>query len=456
MGTSDTIKILVVRTHRLGDVLQALPQLHALKQRYRSARIHFLVSDQYQSLVEGNPGVDKVIPLPLEELRRVIPMPGGFRRAQGILDPLIDGLNRERYDLVINRQFSRFELCLLGALEVKAILGPHYTPDSEVEGWRKNLWRALDNELPSPNASFHVDRKTARHSWNILYNRKGYRRNLVDVGLELAALPDPEPVHLPLKAGDRSRARARFHAAGLKEEQPVLGVQAGASSPFRHLRTELVTETLKRWLKRRGGGIVFFGTREEREAVDAIIAGMGSGTRVLNLAGRTDLIELAAGLERIDLLLTPDTGTMHLAAMVEVPTVSLFFGAAYPWETGPYGKNHLMLFADLPCAPCAAPAKCPFNGFCRSLMTPDKVGRVLELSYGLGRRNRGRDKGLLTREWAGRWAGEYAASRLRVLFTGWKEIARPINLMDLTAPARIPKIRNYTPQNLEEIPVAAP
>jgi ADP-heptose:LPS heptosyltransferase len=446
----------MVRTHRLGDVLQAIPQLHALKQRHRSAKVHLLVSDQYQRLLDGNPDVDKVIPLPLEELKRVIHLPGGFRRAQGILDPLIDELNGERYNLVINRQFSRFELCLLGSIETRALLGPYYSPDEDAELWRKNLWRALENELPSPQASFHVDRMTARHSWNILYNRKGYRRNLVDVGLELAGLPDPGPVHLPLKSADRSRARARFHAAGFTGNLPLLGVQVGASTPFRHLKPGLVIEVMKTWARRHGGGVVFFGTREERKAVDTVINGLDSGLRVLNLAGCTDLIELAAGLERIDLLLTPDTGTMHLAAMVEVPTVSVFFGAAYPWETGPYGKNHLMLFADLPCAPCAAPAKCPFKCFCRSLMTPEKVGRVLELGFGLGQRHRGENKGRLTREWAARWAGEYAASRLRVLFTGWKEIARPINLMDLTAPARIPKVRNYTPLNLEEIPVAAP
>lgn len=83
------------------------------------------------------------------------------------------------------------------------------------------------------------------------------------------------------------------------------------------------------------------------------------GGPLLNLMGRTGLAELAAVLAGLDLLITADTGTMHLAAAVGTPILALFFGPAYGPETGPYGPGHL-IYQTLaaPCAPCRENAGC--------------------------------------------------------------------------------------------------
>jgi 3-deoxy-D-manno-octulosonic-acid transferase/heptosyltransferase-1 len=70
-----------------------------------------------------------------------------------------------------------------------------------------------------------------------------------------------------------------------------------------------------------------------------------------NLAGRTSLKELAYLFTRSNVLVTTDTGPMHIAAAMGCPVVALF-GPTAPWRTGPYGKGHRVIRAEMDCSPC--------------------------------------------------------------------------------------------------------
>ncbi|MCE9519025.1 MAG: lipopolysaccharide heptosyltransferase II, partial [Verrucomicrobia bacterium] len=94
--------------------------------------------------------------------------------------------------------------------------------------------------------------------------------------------------------------------------------------------------------------------------------------RHVNLVGKTSLTELIAGLQRCRLLLTNDTGTMHLAAALGVPTVSIF-GSTEPILTGPLGGNHRVVRHHVPCSPCFA-RECPLGHY--ECMTGVSVERV--------------------------------------------------------------------------------
>ncbi len=82
-----------------------------------------------------------------------------------------------------------------------------------------------------------------------------------------------------------------------------------------------------------------------------ILGRIKDSSGVLNLAGKTDLAELAGIFSLCDLVVTPDTGPMHLAAAVKAPLIALF-GPTAPWRTGPYGKSHLIFRKALACSPC--------------------------------------------------------------------------------------------------------
>ena len=101
-----------------------------------------------------------------------------------------------------------------------------------------------------------------------------------------------------------------------------------------------------------------------------------------NLVGKTRLSELIARLRECQLLLTNDTGTMHLAAALGIPTVSIF-GSTCPIETGPLGERHTVIQHKVPCSPCFERA-CPLGHYnCMTFVTPDEVAHAVLKTSGL-------------------------------------------------------------------------
>lgn len=101
-----------------------------------------------------------------------------------------------------------------------------------------------------------------------------------------------------------------------------------------------------------------------------------------NLVGKTRLSELIAKLRQCQLLLTNDTGTMHLAAALGIPTVSIF-GSTCPIETGPLGERHIVIQHKIPCSPCFE-RECPFGYYdCMTKVTPAEVAAAVLKTAGV-------------------------------------------------------------------------
>ena len=96
----------------------------------------------------------------------------------------------------------------------------------------------------------------------------------------------------------------------------------------------------------------------------------------IDLTGKTRLLQLAALLERCQLLVTNDTGTMHIATAVGTPVVALF-GSTDPSITGPWGDGHVVIKKDVPCSPCLKRI-CPTDRQCMTLITVDEVEEVVD------------------------------------------------------------------------------
>jgi heptosyltransferase II len=105
---------------------------------------------------------------------------------------------------------------------------------------------------------------------------------------------------------------------------------------------------------------LIFGTAKERELAED--AANQIGPAATNLAGKTSLAELIRELQRCQLLLTNDTGTMHLAAHLGVPTVAIF-GSTEPALTGPIGEGHIVIRHQVECSPCFL-RTCPIDFRC--------------------------------------------------------------------------------------------
>ena len=124
--------------------------------------------------------------------------------------------------------------------------------------------------------------------------------------------------------------------------------------------------------------LCFTGALGEREYVQSIIARIGGGPdRIVNLAGRLSLKELIALFSEASLLITNDSGPMHLAAAVNLPTVAIF-GPESPEFYGPVGNSSINLYASLPCSPClnvynAKKFICPIQQQCLRSISVEKV-----------------------------------------------------------------------------------
>jgi len=358
------VKILVIRTHRLGDVLQLTPMLEGLKMNFPESHITFLTSEDFTDLLRGNPYVDEVIPLAEKRYRRLAKESLQMRTlAHDELYEIAEALRARHFDMIVNRQY-----------EIGGVLA-HLCGVAEVWGGTY-----------SPNRGhYFVDGPSMKLFAAIRTNRRENRRNLVDWSLRIAgAAPGTGRMFLDIP---RTNTREADHLlASIRGGLPPAGVQLGAARSFRCWGAGNFAAVIRRLADAHGRSAVLLGSPDERELAEGVLAGCGhlSG-QIVNLVGKTSLKTLGAVLQRCEVLISGDTGTAHVAAAVGTPVISLFFGTAYPWETAPYGAGNLVLFPDLPCAPCLDPSSCRHDQKCRIAIRPEHVCRAWDIRESLSR-----------------------------------------------------------------------
>lgn len=163
--------------------------------------------------------------------------------------------------------------------------------------------------------------------------------------------------------------------------------------------------------------------RAAKEVTQLLPASLRS--KVRNLVGKTSWAELFSVVGELDLVLSPDTGTAHLAAHLGVPVLAFFLSSAWCHETGPYGQGHLVLQATPNCAPCLEQTPCPHQTMCRSVFSSPQVlawvsGRVdKDLPPGLAAMSSGFDRlGLIYTALSGHDPQHEPRQAFRALATG--------------------------------------
>jgi hypothetical protein len=153
----------------------------------------------------------------------------------------------------------------------------------------------------------------------------------------------------------------------------------GAAKAFRRWGADHFARVIGWLINEKHRRVVLLGSEDEGNLSDCVAQRLnGEKKNLIDLTGKTSLRTAGAVLERCELLITGDTGPMHMAAAVGTPVLSLFSGPAYPWETGPYGPGHFVLYADVPCAPCSDPEHCERDHECKEMMRPSVIMRAFE------------------------------------------------------------------------------
>jgi heptosyltransferase II len=169
-------------------------------------------------------------------------------------------------------------------------------------------------------------------------------------------------------------SRSMEQEPGLASTSLRLGICAGAEyGPAKRWPLERFAAVIKQVSAlHRGIEWVFFGAPGEAAMGEQLSALVGAEIQHTNLVGKTKLAELILQLRTCRLLITNDTGTMHLACAEGVPTVSIF-GSTEPVLTGPLGAAHAVIRHQVPCSPCFK-RECPFGHYeCMTRITPERV-----------------------------------------------------------------------------------
>jgi lipopolysaccharide heptosyltransferase II len=309
------LKILILKPSSLGDVVQALPVLRLLKLHFREAEIFWWIDSALAPLIEGDPDLAGIVRF---ERRRW----GKPRHWPEMLRSL-RWLRAQNFDLVIDLQ------CLLR---------------SGVFAWlaRGKFLAGLDEA-----------REGARGFYDVAVPRKSFHTHAVD--WYLAVLPAlGVPVHkdfcwLPERPEISAAVKSKWKTDGTK----WIVLQPGARWENKRWPAENFA-ALVRTLAQKFPGTRFavLGGKDDQSLGEIITR--AEPERALNLCGAISLPEMVEWIRLCDLMITNDTGPMHVAAALGKPLVALF-GPTEPRRTGPYGQLENILRLDLPCSPCLKP-----------------------------------------------------------------------------------------------------
>lgn len=201
--------------------------------------------------------------------------------------------------------------------------------------------------------------------------------NLVDVMLRSAGLPvAARPLALKKPGeGVLRQAMELLQAQAPAESKGFVAFQLGASEERRQWPEAYFAQLGKMLWEKMRFCPVLLGTKTERALAESY--SVHADAPSIDLVGRTSLSELAAVLCQSRLLVTNDTGTMHLAAGLNRPIVAIFLATAQPWDTGPYQEGCLCLEPGLDCHPCSFGQECPHEEACRRAINAEQVYALL-------------------------------------------------------------------------------
>jgi lipopolysaccharide heptosyltransferase II len=336
--------VLCVRLDAMGDVLMTTPALRAVRESARDRRVTLLTSPSGAEAAALTPWADEAIVYDAPWMKATAP------RSHPEPDlAFIERLGRARFDAaVIFTVYSQNPLpaallCYLAGIPLR------------LAHCRENPYQLLTDWVAEPEPDRLVRHEVRRQL--DLVSAVGFR-----------AVDERLTIRIPDRA--RRCVDARLAGLGLGAVAPWVAIHPGSTAPSRRYPPEGFAEVARRLVLDHGLPVVFTGGPSERDEIDAIRDAM-AGAPSVSLAGELDLAELGALIARATLLISNNTGPVHVAAAVGTPVVDLY-ALTNPQHT-PWGVPHRVLNHDVPCKYCYK-SICPEgHHHCLRLVRPEQV-----------------------------------------------------------------------------------
>jgi lipopolysaccharide heptosyltransferase I len=306
-------RVCLIKPSAMGDIVGALPVLAALRQRWPQAWIAWVVNESFRDLLDGHPALDAVIAY---DRRGARPTPAG---AAGLFT-FLRQLRRGRFDLVVDLQGLLRSGLMALATGAKARVG--LADAREGASW------CYTHHVPPPG------RRDQQHA---------VRRLLRLAEVFGADVEDPQFL-VPTPGAERAWARATLAPV----PRPRLVLNLGASWKTKRWPPEHFAAIARRAARTYGAGLVAIGGAQDGPLV-ADLARRIAPNIVLDLSGRTSLRQLAAVAAESDLVLSNDSGPLHLSSAAGARVIGVYTCTSAALH-GPCGANAVAIQSDIWCA----------------------------------------------------------------------------------------------------------
>jgi lipopolysaccharide heptosyltransferase I len=315
----DFSRTLIIKPSSMGDIVQALPVLTALREAHPEAHVAWLVARPFAGLLEGHPRLNELILFDRHRFGQLATSVG----ATGDFLKFLEDLRRRKFTLTIDLQ---------------------------------GLFRSgfLSSVTGAPD---RVGFKAAREMAGLFYTLKVSTLgevHAVDRYMAMAralGLAEPKATdHLPVHEEARAAVRRRLAEEGVDAGEPVLVVSAHARWETKQWPADRFAQVIALAHAKLGARAVLVGSGAAADLSRQVIQA-ATAARPVDWVNRTSLAELVALIADARAMVTNDSGPMHVAAAVNTPVVAIF-GPTHPDRTGPYGPGHRVISQQAACSPC--------------------------------------------------------------------------------------------------------
>lgn len=353
-------EILIINLTRMGDLVQTTPTMAGFKDNFPGVRITLLTNPAFSEICKYIPYIDRLFTLEIETILEDIrnkDLVHAYRYIQNTLG----NINDTTYDRVINFTHSSPSAVLTSMVSAKDVRG--LSIDREGYSIKRHPWiKYFFNVIPARNYStFHLCD---------VYTKAG------------GVIPSSKGLHLRIPEDAEAWVADKLRNKGIKANDLVIGLQLGASAEERIWPISSFATLANRLVETYDAHILLTGSPKEGKYGKEFEA--SAQTKPLNFIGKTDLQELAALVKRCDLLISNDTGPLHIATAVGTRVLGIYLQSAHFRETGPYGTNHYVIESKIPCSPCHAFAKCN-NMICKKVINANNVFELVKLILDKGK-----------------------------------------------------------------------
>lgn len=340
--------IIVFNQARMGDLLESSPLLNKIRRVHPNSRITLVVLPEFVTIAKWLPEADEVLPFDDGGILAALLSAPDWIDSYGRLSAFVEEWRKKGFDLAYNLVYSKAGALFLSAIGVNDVFGLKVETGSFCsirDPWSAYLW----------NFCRFID-----------YNPF----NITDM-FRLCGEIDPGPAGYDIRPEVRQDPNGLhwLQKHGLNETRFV-AIQPGSNSPDRRVDPVLYARAGDA-MAAHGSKVVVLGSPKELPLVSEVLSAMASP----GVEGICSLTELCGILSQSALLLTNDTGTMHLAAALEVPILLVCSGISNPAISGPYREGAIALVPKMECQPCRPSQVCS-TMHCRSAISAETISQT--------------------------------------------------------------------------------